>query len=76
MACCMASDRMMQAIGSLERAIARLEQVAATPPPSESPSPSPPIASPAATAEARAALQSLDLLIADLKASAREPANG
>lgn len=74
MACCMASDRMMQAIGSLERAIARLEQVAATPPPSESPSP--PIASPAATAEARAALQSLDLLIADLKAGAREPANG
>lgn len=59
----MASDRMMQAIGSLERAITRLEQAAVAAPQSESP-----ITSPAATAEARAALQSLDLLIADLKA--------
>ncbi len=58
----MASDRMMQAIGSLERAIARLEQAAAAAPPSESS-----ITSPIAAAEARAALQSLDLLIADLK---------
>lgn len=76
MPCCMASDRMMQAIGSLERAITRLEQVAATTPTSESPTTSTPIASPAATAGARAALQSLDLLIADLKAGSRETANG
>jgi hypothetical protein len=72
----MASDRMMQAIGSLERAIARLEQVATTTPISESPPPSTPITSPAATAEARAALKSLDLLIADLKSGSREAANG
>jgi hypothetical protein len=71
----MASDRMMQAIGSLERAITRLE-LAATAPVSESPSPSTPITSPAAAAEARAALQSLDLLIADLKAGSKGDANG
>ena len=75
MARTMANDRMMQAIGSLERAIARLEQVAATPRSESRPSTNP-IASPATTEEARAALLSLDLLIADLKAGSGHVANG
>lgn len=74
-ACHMANDRMMQAIGSLERAIARLEQAEATPRSESRPPPSP-IASPAVTEEARAALLSLDLLIADLKAGAGQATNG
>ncbi|WP_327195474.1 hypothetical protein [Sphingobium sp. Ant17] len=65
----MASERMMLAIGTLERAIGRLEQdvahfVAAIPPP---PSPdTPQIDLPAA----REALRSLDALIDELKAKA------
>jgi hypothetical protein len=63
----MASNRMMQAIGALERAVSRLEQdvdglVSARPA-----SPSNPGLDPAA---ARAALRSLDELIADIKGSA------
>jgi hypothetical protein len=63
----MASNRMMQAIGTLERAISRLEQnvdglVSASPSPLSSPGIDP--------AAARAALHSLDELIADLKAQA------
>ncbi len=61
----MASDRMMQAIGALERAVSRLEQdvqdfARADPASSASPGMDP--------AAARAALRSLDELIADLKA--------
>lgn len=63
----MASDRMMQAIGALERAIGRLEQemdgaLAA------GPASSPNGVDPAA---ARAALASLDELITELKEQAR-----
>lgn len=62
----MASERMMLAIGTLERAIGRLEQdvahfVAAIPPPD-----TPQIDLPAA----REALRSLDALIDELKAKA------
>lgn len=53
---------MMQAIGTLERAISRLEQDVASLP-QAAPHPSPAIDVPAA----RAALRSLDELIADLK---------
>lgn len=63
----MASDRMMQAIGALERAINRLEQqmegLAAA-----GPTPSP---NGIDAAAARAALRSLDQLITDLKGDAR-----
>ncbi|HKY81740.1 MAG TPA: hypothetical protein VJM09_09750 [Sphingobium sp.] len=63
----MASDRMMQAIGTLERAISRLEQdldgLTATGPAS-SPNGVDPVA-------ARAALRSLDDLISELKGQAR-----
>jgi hypothetical protein len=64
---CMASDRMTQAMGTLERAIDRLEQqvdglLAARP------ASSPDGVDPAA---ARAALRSLDALIAELKEDAR-----
>ena len=60
----MASDRMMQAIGALERAVSRLEQdvqdlAVAGPASSGSPGMD--------HAAARAALRSLDELIADLK---------
>ena len=58
----MASDRMMQAIGTLERAISRLEQNVASL--SEAaPHPGPPLDAPAA----REALKSLDALIDELK---------
>ncbi len=65
----MASERMMLAIGTLERAIGRLEQdvahfVAAIPPPP--PPDTPQIDLPAA----REALRSLDALIDELKAKA------
>ena len=64
----MASNRMMQAIGALERAVSRLEQdvqdlAVAGPASSASPGMDP--------AAARAALRSLDELIADLKGEAR-----
>ena len=63
----MASDRMMQAIGTLERAISRLEQdmegLA-----SAGPASPPSMIDPAA---ARAALRSLDDLITELKGEAR-----
>ena len=64
----MASNQMTQAIDRLERAIGRLEQdvegfVSAEPAPSASPDMDP--------AAARAALRSLDELIADLKGEAR-----
>lgn len=67
----MASDRMMQAIGALERAISRLEQdfdsVAAT-----ASVPSPATSSSGVDADAaRAALRSLDELIADMKGEDR-----
>lgn len=63
----MASERMMQAIGTLERAVGRLEQdvarLVAAPPPS-----SPSNGEPDMDVDgARAALRSLDELIADLK---------
>lgn len=67
----MASDRMMQAIGALERAISRLEQdfdsVAAT---ASVPSPAT-SSSGVDAAAARAALRSLDELIADMKGEDR-----
>lgn len=60
----MASERMMQAIGTLERAVSRLEQEAAgLVAAAASPSTAPTIDVPAA----QAALRSLDELIADLK---------
>ena len=64
----MASDRMMQAIGALERAVSQLEQdvqdlAAAGPASSASPGVDP--------VAARAALRSLDELIADLKGEKR-----
>lgn len=63
----MASDRMMQAISTLERAISRLEQdvdgLASAGPASSSPNIDP--------AAARAALRSLDELITELKGEAR-----
>lgn len=64
----MASDRMMQAIGVLERAVSRLEQdvqglAVVGPASSASPGMDP--------AAARAALRSLDELIADLKGDSR-----
>jgi hypothetical protein len=63
----MASERMMQAIGTLERAVGRLEQDVARL--AAAPSPSPPQNSGADmdVESARAALRSLDDLIADLK---------
>ncbi|MBB3981733.1 hypothetical protein GGR44_001380 [Sphingobium fontiphilum] len=61
----MASTRMMLAIGALERAIGRLEQqVDAL---GDAPSTAAPVLSPQGTDQARAALQSLDDLIAELK---------
>ncbi|HKT76045.1 MAG TPA: hypothetical protein VJQ78_04880 [Sphingobium sp.] len=65
----MASNRMMQAIDTLERAVSRLEQLEreAQGLGSDAPSPSPQ----AVDAEAaRAALRSLDDLIAELKGEA------
>ena len=60
----MASERMMQAIGTLERAVGRLEQeVAGLAAATASPSTDSKIDVPAA----QAALRSLDDLIADLK---------
>ncbi|MEJ7925186.1 hypothetical protein WG908_00275 [Sphingobium sp. AN641] len=59
----MASDRIMQAIGTLERAISRLEAQVADLPRTESQS----ALSPKSAGQARAALQSLDQLIAELK---------
>ncbi|WP_461158455.1 hypothetical protein [Sphingobium sp. TomMM35A] len=64
----MASDRMMQAIGALERAVSQLEQDVqglATAAPASSASPG------MDQAAARAALRSLDELIADLKGEKR-----
>ncbi|EQB34161.1 hypothetical protein [Sphingobium ummariense] len=58
----MASDRMMQAIGALERAISRLEQTVATLSDSAPPAPST-----IDESAARAALRSLDELIGDLQ---------
>lgn len=61
----MASTRMMLAIGALERAVARLEQqvdVLGDAPPAAAP-----VLSAQGTDQARAALQSLDDLIAELK---------
>ena len=63
----MASDRMLQAIGTLERAISRLEQEVeglASAGPASSPSDIDPAA-------ARAALRSLDELITELKGETR-----
>jgi hypothetical protein len=60
----MASDRMMQAIGALERAISRLEQAA---PDVSGPFAPPPVSSGADASATRAALQSLDDLITELK---------
>ena len=60
-AMCMASDRMMQAIGRIERALSRLEHI--EPGHRSAPSDEPPIS----RADAAAALKSLDDLIADLK---------
>ena len=62
----MASNRMMQAIATLERAISRLEQEADGLV-SNAPSPSSQVVDPAA---ARAALRSLDDLIVELKGEA------
>lgn len=61
----MASDRMMQAIGALERAIGRLEQAAAALP---APAPATQAATEVDASGARAALKSLDDLINELKA--------
>ena len=66
----MASNRMMQAIDTLERAISRLEQDVDGLASASLVSPSSPGIDPAA---ARAALRSLDALIADLK---QEQAHG
>lgn len=63
----MASNRMMQAIGALERAVGRLEQDVDGLVSASASSPSSPGMDPAA---ARAALRSLDELIADIKGSA------
>lgn len=61
----MASTRMMLAIGALERAVARLEQqVNAL---GDAPPAAAPVLSAQGTDQARAALQSLDDLIAELK---------
>ena len=61
----MASTRMMLAIGALERAVARLEQqVDAL---GDAPPAAAPVLSAQGTDQARAALQSLDDLIAELK---------
>lgn len=61
----MASTRMMLAIGALERAVARLEQqVDAL---GEAPSAAAPVLSAQGADQARAALRSLDDLIAELK---------
>jgi hypothetical protein len=60
----MASDRMMQAIGTLERAVGRLEQDVIR----IQEAPSDPSSSDMDRAAARAALQSLDDLIDTLKA--------
>lgn len=59
----MASERMMQAIGTLERAMRRLELEVSQLPPAASSLSTPGIDVPAA----RAALRSLDVLIADMK---------
>ena len=63
----MASDRMLQAIGTLERAISRLEQEVEGRV-SAGPASSPSDIDPAA---ARAALRSLDELITELKGETR-----
>lgn len=60
----MASERMMQAIGTLERAVGRLEQEAAD---IIAAAASPSTASKIDVPAAQAALRSLDDLIADLK---------
>ncbi|WP_254913708.1 hypothetical protein [Sphingobium sp. Z007] len=62
----MASDRMMQAIGTLERAVSRLEQDVAAMADSAPATPLPALDQGAA----RAALRSLDDLIDTLKGSA------
>ncbi|MDF0543545.1 hypothetical protein PX699_14410 [Sphingobium sp. H39-3-25] len=56
----MPSERMMQAIGQLERAITRLERVADAGP-----------QTPSSTIAARDALEKLDALIVELKAGGR-----
>jgi hypothetical protein len=59
----MASERMMMAIGALERAISNLEQQVAA-----QPRPAPEVGLSATSAsQARAALKSLDQLITELK---------
>jgi hypothetical protein len=63
----MASNRMMQAIGALERAVSRLEQDVDGLASARPGSPTNPGLDPAA---ARAALRSLDELIADVKGQA------
>lgn len=75
----MASERMMQAIGAMERTVSRLEQqisalidMARAAPPPEPPSPEPDgetglDLNEEKRAAARAALQSLDALITELK---------
>lgn len=67
----MASDRMMQAIGTLERAVTRLEQDVANLAPTILVDPAPATPLPALdAAAARAALLSLDELIDTLKGRA------
>tara|TARA_B100001105_G_scaffold242669_1_gene223035 strand:- start:648 stop:848 length:201 start_codon:yes stop_codon:yes gene_type:complete len=61
----MASTRMMLAIGALERAVARLEQQVDVL--GDAPRAAAPVLSAQGTDQARAALQSLDDLIAELK---------
>lgn len=62
----MASDRMMQAIDTLERAVSRLEQDVASLPQTAGHPPAPGVDATAA----RAALRSLDELIDELKGAA------